>query len=663
MSQAAGFGVGAVGAVGAAPDSARRESFAARVLRNAKAYPFVTGTVLVGLLGLLLYFPLHHALANSANPVAFEPRSITRWLVLAWCAVIAVRLIISMIAELKAGNWGLDVLALVAIVSTALVGDYWASLVIALMISSGEALEDYADGRAKRDLTALMSNAPKVAHRVLPDGSAEDIAADTVKAGDTVIVRAHEVVPVDGILESEVGSFDESSLTGESLPRDLTQGDKVLSGSVCGGSAVMLTATDDASHSQYQQIVALVKEAAESRSPMVRLADRYAVPFTLVAFAIAGFAWWVSRDPRRFAEVLVVATPCPLLIAAPVAFMAGMSRAAKRGIIFRSSASLERIKDAKSFAFDKTGTLTIGAPKLVAVRPAGAPKLIAVRSASHLGEEQMLTLAASAEQGSTHILADAIVIGAKERGLALPTPSQVQETSGGGASALVEGHKVVVGKRAYLIEQIGVEPPAVELEPGQLSVLVGIDGQYAGYLILSDTLRPDAAETIAKLRAAGITNIAMFTGDEPATANFVAQQVGIEQVNASCLPADKLAGVRALPKPVVMVGDGVNDAPVLAAADVGIAMAARGSTAASESADIVILADSVSNVAETLKIGRQTVSVAMQSIWIGIVISVALMLFAATGRLPALAGAWLQEGVDAAAILWALRAGGRFLRA
>lgn len=632
----------------------------AHILSLLHEYRFVTGTLLVGAIALILQFVVHAPVNVSMFSRQF---SLPQLLILGWSAWIAVRSLVGMIREFRQGNFGLDILALTAIIATALVGEYWATLVIVLMITGGEALEDYANGRAKRDLTALISNAPREAHRLDADGNAQDIPVDEVQVGDELIIRAHEVVPVDGTLTSESGSFDESSLTGESLPRELVQGDKVLSGSVCGGSAVTIIATEIASSSQYQQIVSLVQAASESRSPMVRMADKYAIPFTIIAFAIAAFAWWRSGSPVRFAEVLVVATPCPLLIAAPVAFMAGMSRAARRGIIFRSSSSLEQIRNAKSFAFDKTGTLTVGAPKLVAVRPAEAPRLIAVRPVEGQSEDDLLLLAASAEQGSTHILAEAIVAGAKERGIELATPSELHEETGGGATAVVNGHTVVVGKRAYLISQTGVEPPAVELDPGQLSVLVAVDGQFAGNLVLSDTIRSDAAETVAQLRANGVQHIAMFTGDEPATANFVAQQVGINEVHASCLPADKLNGVRELPGPVVMVGDGVNDAPVLAAADVGIAMAARGSTAASESADVVILKDEVSNVAAAQRIGRQTVNVAMQSIWIGIGISIALMLFAATGRLPALAGAWLQEGVDAVTIVWALRAGGRFRHA
>jgi len=612
-----------------------------RIVTLARAYPFVAGTIAVGIVALLLQFAVPGLLAAT----------IAHWLIIAWAVVIAGRSLWEMIQELRHGNLGLDILAVTAIIATLLVGEYWATLVILLMVTGGAALEDYANGRAKRDLTALISNAPQVARRIQPDGTVENIQADQVQIGDQLIVRAHEVVPVDGTLVSASGSFDESSLTGEAIPREITAGEEVLSGSICGSDAVTIEATKAASESQYQQIVSLVAAATASRSPMVRLADRYAVPFTLISFAIAGFAWWYSGSALRFAQVLVVATPCPLLIAAPVAFMAGMSRATRRGIVIRSSATLEQLRNAKSFAFDKTGTLTKGHPEFVTVRPADG----------FTGGE-VLALAASAEQGSAHILAEAIVAGATAEGLPMSAPGNVQEATGGGVKATVDGHEVVVGKHAYIASEIGSEPPPMKLAPGELAVLVGIDGKYAGTLIMRDQLRPESPNTIRTLRANGVQNVAMFTGDEKGTANFIASQVGITEVHANCLPADKVRGVHAMqPRPVVMVGDGVNDAPVLAAADVGVAMAARGSTAASESADVVILNDDLSRVAEAQQIGRDTIRVALQSIWIGIIISVGLMLFAATGRLPAVAGAWLQEAVDVISIVWALRAGGRFL--
>jgi len=630
-----------------------------RVVALARSYPLVVATIAIGLVALLLAFALPAAAtAHLWFNIGFG-RAFSLWqlFIILWALFVAGKALWGMIQDSRQGNWGLDILAVTAIIATLLVGEYWATLVIILMVTGGEALEDYADGRAKRDLTALMSNAPQIAHRVSPDGSVENISASAVQIEDRLVVRSHEVVPVDGVLVSDSGSFDESSLTGEAIPREIVAGEEVLSGSICGSDAVTIQATKAASDSQYQQIVSLVSSAAASRSPMVRLADRYAVPFTLVSFAIAGFAWWnaarlgFDRPALRFAEVLVVATPCPLLIAAPVAFMAGMSRATRRGIVIRSSATLEKLSKAKSFAFDKTGTLTKGHPEFVAVRPTAA-----------FSEGELLALAASAETGSAHILADAIVAGARSQSVPLSVPSNLKEETGGGVYATVNGHQVAVGKHAYIQSVVGAELPPLKLGPGELSVLVAVDGQYAGAIIMRDQLRPETVTTIRTLEANGVQRVAMFTGDGADTANYIAGRLGIRDVHANCLPADKLAGVHAMqPHPVVMVGDGVNDAPVLAAADVGIAMAARGSTAASESADVVILPDDLSRVAEAQQIGHDTVRVALQSIWLGIAISIGLMLFAATGRLPAVAGAWLQEAVDVISILWALRAGGRFL--
>ncbi|PFG32998.1 heavy metal-(Cd/Co/Hg/Pb/Zn)-translocating P-type ATPase [Sanguibacter antarcticus] len=570
------------------------------------------------------------------------------WLLGGFAAVAAARSAWSMVRDLLRGNVGVDVLAVTAIVAAVAVGEVWAAVIVVLMLTGGEALEDYAAHRAEHDLTALLSNAPRVGHRLLPDGTTEDVPVDEIRPLDRVLVRAGEVVPVDGTLLTAVAELDESSLTGESLPAERVAGDEVLSGGVNGASAVTLEVTRAARDSQYQQIIALVEGAAASRSPMVRLADRFAVPFTAVAFLVAGAAWWVSGDAVRFAEVLVVATPCPLIIAAPVAFMAGMSRSAHAGAIIKSSETLEKLHGARAVAFDKTGTLT-----------SGRPELTEVRSAGRLSSDEVLRLAASAEQFSSHVLAQAVLGGATARGLTVAGSGSAEESTANGVTAQVEGRTVVVGKRAFVAAAAGQDVPPTALEPGELAVYVAAGGTYAGALVLRDEVRADARTTVDDLRSHGIRHIVMLTGDARPTAEHVAAELGIDDVRADCLPAQKVEAVVGLvERPVVMVGDGVNDAPVLAAADVGIAMGARGSTAASESADVVILRDDVSLVATTLTIGRETVNVALQSIWVGIGLSVALMLVAASGVLPAVVGAWCQEGVDVLSILWALRATG-----
>jgi heavy metal translocating P-type ATPase len=556
----------------------------------------------------------------------------------------------SMVKALFRGRWGIDLLAITAIGATVVVGEYIAALVIVLMLTGGEALEDYAQGRATRELTDLLKRSPRNAHRVGESGDLTDIAVEDINPGDVLLVKPAETVPVDGELLSEAGSFDESALTGESLPVERSYGGSVLSGTVNGPSAVRIKATATAKESQYSQIVALVQEAAASRAPTVRLADRYAIPFTVVAFVLAGVAWFMSGDPVRFVEVLVVATPCPLLIAAPVAFLAGTSRAAKAGVIIKNAGTLEQLSKVRTAVFDKTGTLTAGKPSLVAVRRA---------EADSPSVETLLQLAASAEQFSSHVFATSVMASAAERGLPLLPSTAATEHATNGVAARVGSHDVVVGKAAFVrVQTTGFEQS--ELAGGQLAIHVGIDGRYAGTLIMSDPLRVNAVDTLEKLRQLGIRESLLLTGDAESTARSIAAQAGMETVLAECLPGDKVRAVAGLTtRPVMMVGDGVNDAPVLAAADVGIAMGARGATAASESADVVILLDDLSKVAVAVDVGQYTLRIARTSIWTGIVLSLVLMVFASWGFIVPVAGALLQELVDLATILNALRALGK----
>ena len=552
----------------------------------------------------------------------------------------------AMLRSLLRGRLGVDIIAVTAIVAAVLVGELWAALVVVLMLTTGQALEVYAANRAQADLTSLLARRPQTAHRIRSADTVEDVPVDAISPGESILVKTNEVVPVDGVLVSSDGTFDESSLTGESMPVEKSAGDEVLSGAVNGSAAVVLDVEHTAMDSQYQQIVALVESAANSKAPIVRLADRFALPFALAAYSIAGLAWWLSGDPVRFAEVLVVATPCPLIIAAPVAFMAGMSRAARDGIIIRSSATLEKLHRTRAFAFDKTGTLTRGEPSLVSIRPQGG-----------LDANELLALAASVEANSTHTLATATVNGAVARGITPPPSEDAIETTANGVTATIDGRVVTVGKRAFIAEHVGRDVARTPLASGEMAVYVAIDGAFAGTLVFRDEVRSNASSTVDALRAQGVRTVMMLTGDDRPTAEHVAAALGIRDVHANCLPADKVTIVStAAQRPLVMVGDGVNDAPVLAAADVGIAMGARGATAASEAADIVILRDDISRVADSVTIGRQTVDIALQSIWIGLSLSMILMLFAAFGFVPAIIGAWLQEAIDVIVILWALRA-------
>jgi heavy metal translocating P-type ATPase len=609
--------------------------------RAIRAYPLVAATLLVAAIGLLL-------LATPAHGVA-------SWIVGGYALCIALWEAVQMVRSILRGNFGLDILAVTAITAAVLVGEPWAALVVVLMLTGGEALEHYAENRSKRELVALLDRAPRSATRVLGElsnepGASEQlevVPVDEIGIGNTLLVRAGEVVPVDAVLLSPSASFDESSLTGESLPVERSSGEVVASGVVNGSSAIHLRANTLAVDSQYQQIVKLVQRAQESKAPTVRLADRYALPFTVLSLTIAAIAWAVSGDATRFAEVLVVATPCPLLIAAPVAFLGGMSRAAKHGLIVKGGGTLEQLARVKSAAFDKTGTLT-----------SGHPTLTRIEVASGFTEDQLLQLAASAEVYSSHVLAAAIVQTAKERSLPVLAMSEATEHATNGVEAALDGAAgiVRVGKPAWVAEAaVGLE--RVTLEAGELAIYVALSDRFVGALVMRDSLRPEAAQTVRKLHGLGIERMLIVTGDVAATAQAVADELGIEEVHAECTPASKVQiAASVTPRPLLMTGDGLNDAPVLAAADVGFAMGARGATAASESADVVNRFDTISGVADAVRIGRDTVRIALQSIWMGILLSIALMLVAAFGFLPALLGAWMQELVDLVAILGALRA-------
>lgn len=611
-----------------------------RKIRDAaRRYPLVGATILIGLIVLVTALLGYTTVAQVLATIYVG--GVVLWTV------------VDMIRDMMAGNFGLDVLAVMAMVATLAVGEYGASIIIVLMLTGGEALEDYASNRAKSALTALLEQAPQTAHRFSSrqgdkDEAIEDVPAAQVRVGDHLLVRPGEVVPVDAKLLSKRGSFDESAITGESLPVSIRAGGEVPSGSLNGDEAVRLEALRTTENSQYQQIVALVADAEKQKAPVVRIADRFAVPFTALALIIAGTAWFISGDAVRFAEVLVLATPCPLLIAAPVAFMGGLSRSAKNGVIFKGGAVIESLSNIRSAAFDKTGTIT-----------GGRPEVVRVDAYPGFDESEVLKLAASAEQYSAHVLAVGIVAAAKGRGLGLLAAETAEETAGSGVSATFGQRRVVIGSRHFVL---GTDPSysiedGVKLEPGEVASYMTINGEPAGVIVLADQMRPDAPALVAYLRDQGVETIEMLTGDGESTAREIGAQAGIADVRYSLRPEQKVALVHDLqPRPALMVGDGVNDAPALASADVGIAMGARGATAAGEAADAVIVPDSVWKVADAHTIARQTMRVALTAIWIGIILSVGLMLVAATGAIPAMVGALTQEIVDLAAILYALRA-------
>lgn len=551
--------------------------------------------------------------------------------------------------DIRSGTYGVDILAVTAILVAVAMREYWAAIIVVLMLTGGEALEDYAEHRAKRELDALLDHAPQKARIIKKHGRAEEVPVHEVRVKDKLEVRPGEVVPVDGILLEGEASFDESSLTGESLPQLKKKGDHVLSGSIATDGLIIMQATATAEHSQYQEIVALVQAASASQSPFIRLADRYSIPFTIVSFSIAFGAWAISGDPLRFLQVLVVATPCPLILAAPIAIISGMSRAAKQGIIIRTGSALEAMAAAKTIAFDKTGTLTEGKLEVSGVE-------------IHNGHTQaeVLQLAASLEANSNHVLAQAIVAAADAENLKRIKVRGLKETAGHGIRATVAGKHITIGRQTFL-ESLGISLHVTRKHT--TATYIAIDDIHAGTLLFADTVREEAKPTLERLRTLGIEDFHMITGDNAQAAQKVAQHLGINHVTAEALPRDKLQAIEHIKhRPVAFVGDGVNDAPVLAASGVGIALGAKGATAASESADIVIMLDDLGRVAAAREVSRHTIKIAKQSILVGIGLSVILMLIFATGKFAPLYGALLQEVVDVVVIINALRAHGSFKR-
>ncbi len=567
---------------------------------------------------------------------------------------VLVVVLIGMLRDLARGELGVDLIAVLSMAGAVALGQMLAGVVIALMVAGGGALEDFAQQRAGRELHRLLARAPATANRYADDAIAQ-VALAEIRRGDRLLVRAGEVVPVDGMIVAGTAVLDESALTGEPLPVRRPPGDRAQSGTVNAGDPFDLRANATAEESTYAGIVRLVRAAQAEKAPFVRLADRYALLFVPLALAVAGAAWLISGDPVRALAVLVVATPCPLILAAPVAIVAGISRAARQGILVKGGGALETLARGKVLLFDKTGTLTTGRARLHAIETDGS---IAV--------DELLRLAASLDQASQHVIAEALVKAAQARGLVLAMPTEVREQAGAGLEGMVDGRQVALGSYAWLSARTA---PAAwtgavlrrMAHEGATGVFVALDGVARGALLLGDEVRTDTPRALRRLRRAGIAKIVMVTGDHAEVATAIGAALGIDSVLAERTPEDKVAAVLAERREAVtlMVGDGVNDAPALAAADVGIAMGARGSGASSEAADVVLLVDRLDRLADALQIARRARTIALESVLAGMGLSLAAMVVAAFGLLAPVAGAVLQEAIDVAVILNALRALGR----
>jgi heavy metal translocating P-type ATPase len=560
-------------------------------------------------------------------------------------------LFFSMLRNFLAGRFGVDTIAFVSMAAALVLGQNLAAIIIAIMYAGGNALEDFAIARAERDLRSLIDRAPRVAHQRV--GSAiKDVPIDQVAIGDNILVRGGEIVPVDGVVLSHSATIDEAALTGEPIPVSRQVGELARSGSTNAGDPFEIRASTIASESTYAGIVRMVSAAQTAKSPFIRMADRYALLLLPTTLAIAAGAWFFSSDPVRALAVLVAATPCPLILAAPVAFIAGVAQAANRGILVKGGGPLEELARTHTIMFDKTGTLTIGGARLVAIEAAPG----------HSADE-ILRIAASLEQGSHHVVAAAIVDAATARGLKLVIPSKAHEIMGSGLEGVIEGQTVRVGSHQMVCGSHKPEAWALRALRraawrSALSVFVAIEGQVIGVILLADELRRETPRAVQSLRTAGVSRIVMVTGDRADAAETIGAALDLDAVLAEREPADKVDAVRTEQRqsPTAMVGDGINDAPALAAANVGIAMGARGASASSEAADVVILVDRLDRVSEAFSIARRTRDIALQSILAGMTLSGVAMGFAAVGLLPPIAGALTQEVIDVAVILNALRA-------
>ncbi len=593
--------------------------------------------VLVSAAGLVAGF-----LAPFVGMAAWQS---TAWQVAA--AIILAFLMKDIVVSLRRGEFGLDIVAALSMSTALYFGETLAAGVVALMYAGGELLEDFAEARARSEMNSLLGRAPKRALRYF-DGQLAEVEIEQLVPGDRILVRQGEIVPVDGQVVRGKALLDQSIITGESVPVYRKAGDVVLSGSSSLDAAFDMTVMRSAAESTYSGIVRLVQAAQRAKAPMVRLADRFALWFLALTVALAGGTWIVTGDHLRMLAVLVSATPCPLILAVPVAIISGISHAARHGVLVKGGPVLETLARASVLVIDKTGTLTEGRAKLVDILVSGRRE-----------PDEILRLAASLDQASGHVIAASVVEAALGRGLALSMPVHAKETGGAGIEGRVDGKRVIVGSSDFVRRKIRLRSLHKPIAPpGSVVVAVAVDGHFAGHLILADALRHDAGRALARLREAGFARLVLASGDHREVVEAIASLLDLDDIRFELLPNEKVGVVVAerANGVVLMAGDGVNDAPALAAADVGISMGVRGSPASAESADAVLLVDSLERIAEAVEIAKRSRRIALQSVYAGLALSLGAMIAAAFGYLPVVEGALFQEMIDVAVILNALRA-------
>jgi heavy metal translocating P-type ATPase len=614
------------------------------------------------IIGLILGLVVHYI---------FNNQEMGHWIWYITLVIGGIPIVFETIKGIRHGRFASDIVATLAIITAVLTSEAFPGVIIIIMQSGGKALEDYAFRKATTSLDELMRRSPKIAHRKVNDSDIEDVDVERILVGDHLVVHSGDLVPVDGTIVSGNANIDESSLTGEPLSKIKEIGEEAFSGTINTGNMFEIRAIRISQESQYSKIVNLVKKAREEKAPIQRLADKYAIWFTPITLAMCGLGWLLTQNPQTILSVLVVATPCPLIFATPVAIIGGIDKAAKQSVIVKSGAAIERISRADAVVFDKTGTMTYGMPLVEEIILLDNFKNNREGKSLQYTKDDILFKAASLEQMSSHPSAQSITKAGKEKFNNLPLPTSFHEESGLGVEGYVNGEHILVGSPSYIESRSSTNYGTVKRNDnilktirefqklGKMVVLVNINGTNAAIIKFTDKVRDGVVSMIQNLKKEGIKETIMLTGDSLDNAKSIANQTGVDNYRYDLLPEDKVSEVKKLRekfKDIIMIGDGINDAPALATASVGIAMGAKGTAISAEAADVVLLVDDITRVSNVIQIGKNTIRIAKQSIFFGVGISFLLMIFASFGLIPPSVGALFQEALDIGVILNALRA-------